>query len=1050
MIQETTPALVPAWLFSFGLSDRVGTPDLFLSREDVSGAAHAGAMRLGFELGVSGYLCVGTVPTVAFLIRDTPNQAEIDRIHKALWNQGLASLLLVAEKNAIRVYSLWRRPVEREGQRPERGDKRLIEVLELSSEALSVLSGARLIGGIESGQYFEDHEDAFDRRSRIDATLLDNLRITHKNLVKLGLAADASRALLLQTIFIAYLEDRGIIDADYYAAGLPGEKVNSWAAVLERGDQSLLDRLFSVLRGHFNGDIFYAPSSFDPDTEVPLLNADHLSVLASFRSGLVKLETGQGRFWPYNFAFIPVELISAIYDRFLNDSDQGRRATGAYYTPRFLADLAVDLVWQEIADSIVDSEPLRILDPACGSAIFLVRIFQRLVEEWRRRHPGHEPEWDHLKGVLSNLHGWDKQPAAVRIGVFSLYVALLEQVYPPAIKALMDEGKVLPQLFGRNLKAQDFFELPETESVRFDLIIGNPPWVSKKGGAVATALAWCKTHGYPMPGLELAWAFLWKSSMHMAQGGRAALLLPAMGVFLNHNPETDKARARWIDEVELLRVVNFADLRFQLFEGADRPTVLAIYRLPEKGTRDYRFDYWVPKANRLLGAARLLTIASVDQSRVAASTAKREPLFWKRRMWATGRDLKLLSWLTDLPDIGKFTSTYRQARLRPQPADKWVIGQGFQELHRDLEKGLSHGFANDSTLPDYPFLETERFRPWVIPTIDAPPWPTTEVRRAGFSEGYPGPHILVIKGIQQQEGVLRAAYVEQSLAFRHSIQSIRFPAGQENRAKLMAAVLNSRLAGWFYFHTTASLGAERPEVHQRQLLSLPFPVPEELNDPDRARRAEQGIISIMNTLLARKDDPLAPTDWTTSYIEEANQLVYDYYGLSPDERAVIEDGIKEVLPSVQPHRGVVTPLFKESTASGRQEYARMIVSTLDRWLDGTVNVRVFEGKGEWSLIELSLNAPKSESTIWIEQQPESLMKALQRVMATLPSGSSHNVQLRPDFKVFLDDALFLIKPPDARFWMRSAALNDADDIAGALLLRQKRNVVSEAGDVDHW
>ena len=129
MIQEIIPPVEPTWLASFGLSDRVATPDLFLSREDVRGAAHAGAMRLGFDLGVSGYLCVGTVPTVAFLIRDTLDQAEVDRIHKALWNQGLASLLLVAVSNAIRVYSLWRRPVASAGRLSKTQDKRLVEVL---------------------------------------------------------------------------------------------------------------------------------------------------------------------------------------------------------------------------------------------------------------------------------------------------------------------------------------------------------------------------------------------------------------------------------------------------------------------------------------------------------------------------------------------------------------------------------------------------------------------------------------------------------------------------------------------------------------------------------------------------------------------------------------------------------------------------------------------------------------------------------------------------------------------------------------------------------
>ena len=253
----------------------------------------------------------------------------------------LASLLLVAASNSIRVYSLWHRPVVGTANLPSNQDKRLVEILDLTSEALSALTGTNLISSIESGQYFENHQAAFDRRTRIDSTLLNNLRITHQNLVKKDLSSDAARALLLQIIFIAYLEDRKIIDAEYYAAALPGENIHSLAGVLGQGDESVLSRLFFVLRRHFNGDIFYAPSSFDPTGEVPPLHEEHLAVLALFRSGIVKLESGQGRFWPYDFAFIPVELISAIYDRFLNDSDERRRAMGAYYTPRFLADLAV-------------------------------------------------------------------------------------------------------------------------------------------------------------------------------------------------------------------------------------------------------------------------------------------------------------------------------------------------------------------------------------------------------------------------------------------------------------------------------------------------------------------------------------------------------------------------------------------------------------------------------------------------------------------------------------------------------------------------------------
>ncbi len=284
MIQEIIRTHPPEWLVSFGLVDRIGTPDLFLSRESVLGASHAAAMRVGFEIGVSGYLCVGSVPTVVFLIRDGLDQAEVDRVHKALWNQGLASVLLVVVPSAIRVYSLWRRPVAIEGHSIRGRDKRLIEVLDLATEALSVLSARQLISSVESGQYFEEHSQAFDRRTRIDTTLLANLRITQQDLVRQGLSADASRALLLQTIFIAYLEDRAIVEPDYYVDVLPGENVRSFIEVLGRGDLSLLARLFAALREHFNGDIFYAPSSFDPNDQIPALTPEHLSVLALFRA----------------------------------------------------------------------------------------------------------------------------------------------------------------------------------------------------------------------------------------------------------------------------------------------------------------------------------------------------------------------------------------------------------------------------------------------------------------------------------------------------------------------------------------------------------------------------------------------------------------------------------------------------------------------------------------------------------------------------------------------------------------------------------------------
>ncbi len=72
--------------------------------------------------------------------------------------------------------------------------------------------------------------------------------------------------------------------------------------------------------------------------------------------------------------------------------------------------------------------------------------------------------WDSLLKILQRVHGWDMNGSAVRITVFSLYVALLEEVSPPDI-------------WGKTLVCGDFFEMPEAEA-GFHVIIGNPPWAA--------------------------------------------------------------------------------------------------------------------------------------------------------------------------------------------------------------------------------------------------------------------------------------------------------------------------------------------------------------------------------------------------------------------------------------------------------------------------------------------------------------------------------------------------------------------------------------------
>ena len=82
----------------------------------------------------------------------------------------------------------------------------------------------------------------------------------------------------------------------------------------------------------------------------------------------------QGRFWPYKFDYIPIELLSSIYEMFahLRDSSAAE-ASSIHYTRLPLVELVLSLAMRDV------NHTAKVLDPACGSGIFLVEAFRRLV-----------------------------------------------------------------------------------------------------------------------------------------------------------------------------------------------------------------------------------------------------------------------------------------------------------------------------------------------------------------------------------------------------------------------------------------------------------------------------------------------------------------------------------------------------------------------------------------------------------------------------------------------------------------------------------------------
>jgi hypothetical protein len=868
--------------------------------------------------------------------------------------------------------------------------------------------------------------------------LLDNLLQAFRKM-KEDLGSDGAQALLMQTMFIAYLEDRKIITPDVFQKASHGS-YSTFEEVLADESTASFENLFVWLKKAFNGDLFNAPCAFDLEPETPpKLKVQHLRVLGPFRHGREEIGSRQLRFFGYDFRHMPIALISAVYDRFLKEEAEKKNSSGAFYTPMFLADVVVDQVWDELNDE--QRSKGVFYDAACGSGIFLVRLFQMLVAHHCRTKNKRHATWSELTTIARRLHGADVNAAAVRIGAFSLYIALLEHSNPPDLPALIDKGELLPSLYRDTLREEDFFT--KTDDRRYDAIIGNPPWKGR-AGLVTTAQQWTKAQNLPDPEKDIAWGFVWKSLKIVKPDGLIGLLLPAMGLL--HNTSGETARKLLLRKASVKRIINLSDLCFQLFDGAQRPTAFVLYQNRHSDGPPYRFEYWVPKADLNLRLKRMMTLTRSDRVRLRSDQVENDPTIFKRRLWTKAPDEKLLQYLRSIQTLNTFIREFRALRKGNfDRATDWAIGQGFKPAQKSRTGDKNYQTTSAPIVTRYPYLSANAFQPVALPTINAPRWPSAIVHRAGFAEGFVGPHILIPQGVERSIGRVRAAYTEQSLVFEHSLQAIAFPASKSQTAKLLTAVLNSSLAAWFYFHDTANLGTDRAKVHQNELLKLPFSTPKNMPDPKRATAVAEKIVRLVDREIEQADDLLLQQD---NVLEEIDGLVYDYYGLDEHDIALVEDTYKYIIPAMQPRRSAgLQKIWDNSCLQHRQAYAATLCEALQPWFRKPVSAALTAKSADLAVLCLTLDSAGHDRA-YSESASTEVESFLETISARLPIPLPGNVQLVPDLRFVIGQDMYLVKPMQLRHWLRSTALADAEQIAAefsVVVARSSKQGVHDAG-----
>jgi len=312
-------------------------------------------------------------------------------------------------------------------------------------------------------------------------------------------------------------------------------------------------------------------------------------------------------------------------------------------------------------------------------------------------------------------------------------------------------------------------------------------------------------------------------------------------------------------------------------------------------------------------------------------------------------------------------------------------------------------------------------------------------------------------------GFTDAAYFDFPVRFQHALRSIAGQSGDDEALLFLAAYLRSKLARYFIFHTSASLGSERDQVHSYEVMQLPFYLPTDKNSV--AANAEKLMREVaaklralkqrMGVSAAKLEERLNPKAFRLDYADEGNReeeqkkwiadwvkktatvqseiepLLYEYFGIIAQEQALVEETCDIFDKSDTPNTvDAPIPTLEPLDSGGLNSYAIMLTDTLREWSRGkSLRLSMIAGvDANLGLALLQVGQTQGGCSFRTAPLAKELGEALKRLENSAASSHGSLKYIRDETWFFDGPRVYIAKPALRGRWTRTAALNDAADI----------------------
>lgn len=963
------------------------------------------------KIGADKFYFSGSHPAVLFVEVSSFNDDELRRIaeiqHKA-WNYRKVILLFALSDTEIRIYNCYEKP-SYIGENDNVNDKlNSIELLQYNShstnkDALNLLVEIFSRVGVDNGLLWTEQPELrkkIDLQNRIDEYLVRCLFNTANELEKQNLDKKIIHSLLMRSLFILFLEDKGAANE----AGLY-EKIKKGCCryfdILE--DKDATYRLFDEVQIHFNGNVTpVLPNERD------LVSERHLKLIKRcFIDGNISENETLFKDWRlFNFEIIQIELLSEIYENFLGELKHER---GQFYTPYNLVELILS---DKLPVSDINHD-VKILDPACGSGIFLVESYKRLIKRWKKANKTNKISFEELKSLLiNNIYGIEIDQTAIQVTAFSLYLALVDELDPKTL--WIEKNYQLPYLIldtedaniqhqGNNLWRKDTIgDVNPDFFPKVDLIVGNPPFGTKD--LPTTIKKYCAENKFAN---EYVLPFIHKS-VAFCPSGDIALIFNSKVLTNTQKPYQNFRKwlfnINYVEKVYNLSIFRKAPKHFggQLFTSAVGPVSIVYFSntMPDKISET--IEYWAPKT---YVKSNIIDGVIIDNSDIKAlpriecqnPTSK----IWKVALWGNFQNFKLLTKLqkTTLKDYFDKSQVWRYGR----------------------------GLNADSQKPDFVpklMIKTECIdRYYTDPEISTQS--NTKFYRKNNEQLFDPPFVIFKEG-QHNTEIACSLFYQKCYCTTGAFIINGVNIGVDEK-KYLVSYLNSDLVKYILFLTASSWGIERERVLLNELLELPSPFKSvDLETQKNIANAFDQIVALQkNTLINHPE------------IKKTEQYIFDefakQFSLTPKDIALIEDTMQYSLGLFKDGHNSVG--FKRTLLAENKYYAQMLCSDINSFLHSSktkVCATIFDISTNDPLNLVVLHFQANEKEVKINNIAE-LRNQLQELDRYTIQKKAHSIYVQKHIRYYNNDTIYLIKPNQRRFWTRTQAMEDASSLIAEII-----------------